>query len=136
MDVNSVFLYGDLLEEVFMKMPLGFFSPNPNTVCHLQKSLYGLREAPWQWFAKLYSKLYEYGFVQPYVDYSLFVYRKGDTLLAALVYVDDIVLASNDTQATKDFKSYLHTCFSIKDLGPVKYFLDIELARGPEGNLS
>ena len=50
-----------------------------------------------------------------------------------LVYVDDIVLASNDTQASTIFKDYLHACFSIKDFRPLKYFLGIEVAKGPEG---
>ena len=40
---------------------------------------------------------------------------------------------SNDTQASTVFKAYLHACFSIKDLGPLKYFFGIEVARGPEG---
>ena len=53
--------------------------------------------------------------------------------MALLVYVDDIVLAENDTSACNEFKAYLHDCFSIKDLGPLKYFLGIEVARGPTG---
>jgi len=53
--------------------------------------------------------------------------------MAILVYVDDIILASNDSIASRTFKTYLHECFSIKDLGPLKYFLGIEVARGPQG---
>jgi len=97
MDANSAFLHADVEEQVFVKMHPGFSSPNPNKVCRLQKSLYGLRQAFRQWFAKLSSKLCEYGFVRSYADYSLFVYRKGDTLLAILVYINDIMVASNDT---------------------------------------
>ena len=53
--------------------------------------------------------------------------------MALLVYVDDIVLASNDHHACANFKSNLHSYFSIKDLGPLKYFLGIEVAHGPKG---
>ena len=53
--------------------------------------------------------------------------------MGLLVYVDDIVLASNNAAASQKFKAYLHDCFSIKDLGPLKYFLGIEMARGSEG---
>ena len=74
------------------------------------------------------SKLEEYGFVRSYADYSMFTYRKGDTFLGLLVYVDDIILAGSHSKACADFKCYLNNCFRIKDLGPLKYFLGVEVA--------
>ena len=68
-----------------------------------------------------------------YADYSLFMYHKGDIFMALLVYVDDILLTSNNTQASKTFKEYLHVYFSIKDFGGLKYFHGIAVARGPDG---
>ena len=131
LDVNNTFLHGDLQEEVYMKLPPGFKGNDNTKVCRLRKSLYGLRQALRQWFAKLSSKLCEYGFIWSYADYSLFTYRKGDIFMSVLVYVDDIVLAGNNTVTCIHFKHYLNTCFSIKDLGHLKYFLGIEVARGP-----
>ena len=133
MDVNNAFLQGDLDEEVYMRLPPDFTTISPNKVCPLRKSLHGLRQAPHQWFAKLSSKLGEYEFVRSYADYSLFTHRKGKIFLTLLVYVDDVILASNDSQACKEFKGYLNSCLCIKDLGPLKYFLGIEVARGPLG---
>lgn len=72
MDVHNAFLHGDLDEEVYMKMPLGFVTSQPNKVCRLRKSLYGLRQAPRCWFAKLAAALKKYGFLQSQSDYSLF----------------------------------------------------------------
>jgi len=132
LDVNNAFLHGDL-EEVYITPPVGFSTGSQNKVCKLQKSLYRLKHAPRQWFAKLSSTLTAYGFVRSYADYSLFTYRKGDVFLALLVYIDDIILAGNISQACQDFKAYLHNCFRIKDLGPLKYFLGIEVARGTQG---
>ena len=53
--------------------------------------------------------------------------------MALLVYLDDIVLASSESVGSAKFKAYLHECFSIKDLGDLKYFLGIEVVGGPRG---
>lgn len=53
--------------------------------------------------------------------------------MALLVYVDDIVPAGNNADACKQFKTYLDPCFSIKDLGPLIYFMGIDVACGPQG---
>lgn len=50
-----------------------------------------------------------------------------------LVYVDDLVVAGNDSKAATDLKDYLGRCFHMKDLGMLKYFLGIEVSRGQEG---
>ena len=47
MDVKKAFLNGNLLEDVYMKQPEGFVDPrNPNKVCKLQRSIYGLKQDP------------------------------------------------------------------------------------------
>ena len=53
--------------------------------------------------------------------------------LVVLVYVDDLVIAGNDHEAICKFKAYLHCCFHMKDLGKLKYFLGVEVARSPTG---
>ncbi|KAL1204160.1 Retrovirus-related Pol polyprotein from transposon RE2 [Cardamine amara subsp. amara] len=133
MDVHNAFLHGDLEEEVYMKMPPGFQSADPNKVCRLRKSLYGLKQAPRCWFAKLSTALVDYGFEQSLGDYSLFTYEKGTTRLHLLVYVDDLIIAGSSLKATKSFKLYLSTCFHMKDLGDLKYFIGIEVARNSTG---
>jgi len=77
----------------------------------------------------LSSKLEAYGFVRSYADYSLFTYKKETIFLGLLVRVDDIILAENDHLVCQEFKDYLNTCFQIKDPGPLKYFLGIEVAQ-------
>ncbi|XP_057252225.1 retrovirus-related Pol polyprotein from transposon RE1 [Beta vulgaris subsp. vulgaris] len=133
MDVHNAFLHGDLSEEVYMKLPPGFQSPSSNMVCRLRKSLYGLKQAPRCWFAKLISALKTYGFCQSYSDYSLFTYTKSGVQINVLVYVDDLILSGNDSAAIQAFKDYLGTCFHMKDLGVLKYFLGLEVARSSSG---
>ncbi|GKE96769.1 ribonuclease H-like domain-containing protein, partial [Tanacetum coccineum] len=69
LDVNNAFLYGDLEEVVYMKPPEGFFFPSDNKVYRLKKSLWGLKQAPSQWNAKLNSTLIENSFSQSKSDY-------------------------------------------------------------------
>ncbi|CAA7019514.1 unnamed protein product [Microthlaspi erraticum] len=133
MDVNNAFLHGDLEEEVYMKLPPGFRHSHPGKVCRLRKSLYGLKQAPRCWFKKLSDALLRFGFDQSYDDYSLFSYSRKNIELRVLVYVDDLIICGNDSYMIQKFKDYLSKCFSMKDLGKLKYFLGIEISRGPEG---
>ena len=50
-----------------------------------------------------------------------------------LIYVDDLIISGSDSGALVDFKTYLSACFHMKDLGVLKYFLGIEVARSVEG---
>ena len=47
--------------------------------------------------------------------------------------MDDILIASNDAEAVAQLKSYLDSQFKLKDLGPVRYFLGLEIARSSKG---
>ena len=49
------------------------------------------------------------------------------------MYVDDIIIASNDDSAVSDLKIFLHSQFKLKDLGALKYFLGLEIARSAKG---
>lgn len=99
----------------------------------MPKSLYGVRQSPYNWFAKLVSSLHCYGFSQSHADHMLFTYHNGDVFLTVLVYMDDLILAGNNSQAYASFKQYLNKCFQIKDLGILKYFIGIEVARNSAG---
>ncbi|XP_026436952.1 uncharacterized protein LOC113334946 [Papaver somniferum] len=74
-----------------------------------------------------------FGFVQSYADYCLFTLRQGENSTNVLVYVDDLIIAGNNSAAISAFKAYLSRCFHMKDLGILKYFLGIEMSRGADG---
>ncbi|RVW16870.1 Retrovirus-related Pol polyprotein from transposon RE1 [Vitis vinifera] len=133
LDVNNAFLHGDLNEEVYMQLPPGFSTPNDPRVCKLKKSLYGLRQASRQWYSKLSSSLLKFGFSQAKTDSSLFIRQTSTSFIALLIYVDDVIIASNDLKEIDVVKKLLHESFTIKDLGELKYFLGIEVARSAKG---
>lgn len=115
-----------------MTVPEGL--PNSNSlVCKLQKSLYGLKQASRQWYAKLAMELNTQGFIQSHSDASLFIKRNGHLITVVAVYVDDIILTGDDVTSIRDLKSHLHKTFSIKDLGHLHYFLGIEVNYTPTG---
>ena len=63
MDVSSTFLNGDLEEETYMAQPEGFAAPGQeHLVCCLKKSIYGLKQSPWQWYKKLHLTFLALGF--------------------------------------------------------------------------
>ncbi|GJS81343.1 ribonuclease H-like domain-containing protein [Tanacetum coccineum] len=132
LDVNNAFLYGDLVETIYMRPPEGNF-PSGNKVRRLKKSLYGLKQAPRQWNAKLTSTLIENGFNQSKPDYSLYTKSDKGVFLALFVYVDDIIITGNNVSETEKFKVYLKSNFMIKDLGKLKYFLSIEVIDTDKG---
>ena len=133
MDVHHAFLHGDLEEEVYMRLPQGFRAESPNLVCRLKKSLYGLKQSPRCWFAKLGAALQKYGFKQSRSDYALYTLQRGEAFVYVLVYVDDLIISGNDGETIGQFKTYLSNCFHMKDLGALKYFLGIEVSRSKAG---
>lgn len=114
LDVNNEFLHGELTEDVYTAFPL------ESQVCKLQKSLYGLKQASRNWFS---SCLIKHIFVQSKFDYFLFTQSQGDSFIALLLYVDDILMASNNEQSIFPLKILLHNKFQLKDLGHLNYLL-------------
>ena len=138
MDVSNAFLHGILEEEIFMSLPQGYTPPPgvtlpPNPVCRLRKSLYGLKQASRQWYKRFSSVLIGANFIQSPADNTLFVKASSTSFVAVLVYVDDILIASNDSVAVDELKSLLQSAFKIKNLGQSRFFLGLEIARSTSG---
>ena len=133
LDVDNAFLHGDLNEEMYMVLPPSMQSDKPRQVCKLQRSLYGLKQASRQWYARLSSFLISHGYNQSTSNYSLFLKHESKSITALPVYVDDIVLSGNDLIEIRNITQLLDNAFKIKDLGDLKFFLGFEVARTPTG---
>ncbi|KAL4323895.1 hypothetical protein GQ457_11G003570 [Hibiscus cannabinus] len=135
LDVNNAFLNGMLDEKVYMKLPLGYMTEvsGDNLVCKLHKSIYGLKQASRQWFHAFSQVVLRFGFSQSPHEHSLFVKGSGDSMVALLVYVDDIILAGKDLKLLAEVQTFLQSNFKLKELGNLKFFLGFEIARNKTG---
>ncbi|KAE8692104.1 hypothetical protein F3Y22_tig00110860pilonHSYRG00117 [Hibiscus syriacus] len=109
-DMNNVFLKGDLSEGVYMQHVTGFEEQSSDgavLVCKLKKALYGLRQAPRN--------------------------REEHEVVYMVVYVDDILFTGSSQLEIDQIIHALHEKFSLKDLGQLKYFLGIEVHRSDNG---
>jgi len=95
--------------------------------------LHGLKQSSRQWNAKFCSVLKQLGFKQSKADHSLFTKKFNDSFIALVVYVDDILIVRNNVQVVDELRVSLDQHFKLKDLGGLKYFLGLEIARSNKG---
>jgi hypothetical protein len=116
LDIDTVFLYTPIKEEVYIRQPLGFSDGIPK-VCHLKRCLCGLKQFPlfnfnmllWEWLA-------ENGWQQCISDPCMYIFRAGTIFATIALYVDDIPAGCNDATWLTSFKTRLGARFKIEDL--------------------
>ena len=115
-----------------MQPPPGYYAPD-GMVCRLRRSLYGLKQAPRAWFERFASVVTAAGFLPSDHDPALFVHTspRGRTLL--LLYVDDMIITGDDPEYIAFVKARLSEQFLMSDLGPLRYFLGIEVSSTSDG---
>uniref|UniRef100_A0A5B6Z4V3 Reverse transcriptase Ty1/copia-type domain-containing protein n=1 Tax=Davidia involucrata TaxID=16924 RepID=A0A5B6Z4V3_DAVIN len=134
LDVANAFLHGFLHEDVFMEQPQGFQDPAyPSHVCKLRKALYGLKQAPRAWYDLFSQFLISNHFSNSVADSSLFILNEAGHTVILLVYVDDILITGSSPSLIAALIQKMATAFAIKDLGPLSYFLGIEVTRTSSG---
>jgi len=132
MDVKTAFLNGVVEEEVYIEQPPGFEENDRHThVCRLKKSLYGLKQAPRTWYGRINKFLMSLGFTKSKADPNLYYKVVDDGPVILLLYVDDLFLTGNEKLVT-ECKKQLAAGFEMKDLGPLHYFLGLEVWQGPD----
>ena len=134
MDVKTAFLHGLLDEKIYMDQPEGFVDKkNPQKVCLLKRSLYGLKQSPRQWNRRFDDFVRAQGYTRS--EYDQCVYFKKNSLgvyVYMLLYVDDILIASADKIQVDRLKKVLSSEFEMKDLGDAKKILVMEIHRNRE----
>lgn len=131
-DVKTAYLYGDLNEQIYMKMPPGIKTATENTVFLLKKSLYGLKQSGRMWNQKIDSMLRRIGFNPGKADACLYVRRRGNESDFILLYVDDLLVACSSEREYEKIVSKLATELELTKLGDVKSYIGLQIEK--EGN--
>ncbi|CAI7806239.1 unnamed protein product [Closterium sp. NIES-54] len=129
LDFSTDFLQGSLHEEIWLRRPPGFTGSFPaGTQWSLRWLFYGLRQAPHEWHDRLGTTLVALGFTPSIADPSLFLCT--DTSLPplyVLVYVDDLIFATANTEALTLVKSQLQERHTYTDLGELRSYLGLQI---------
>ncbi|CAI7924374.1 unnamed protein product [Closterium sp. NIES-53] len=131
LDFSTAFLQGSLHEEIWLRRPPGFTRSFPTgTQWSLRRPVYGLRQAPLEWHDTLRTTLAALGFAPSTADPSLFL-RTDATLppFYVLVYVDNLVFATADTEALAHVKSELQKKHTCTGLGELTSYLGLRITR-------
>ncbi|KAI3818790.1 hypothetical protein L1987_12608 [Smallanthus sonchifolius] len=130
LDVKSAFLYGKIHEEVYVTQPPGFEDPhNINKVYKLDKTLYGLHQAPRAWYETLSRHLLSNGFNRGQIDSTLFIRKAGRDILLVQVYVDDIIFGSTNEGMCREFEQVMKSKFEMSNMGELSFFLGLQVSQ-------
>jgi hypothetical protein len=128
MDVKNAFLSGVIQEELFVRQPPGFENPKySNRVYKLSKFLYGIKQAPWTWYARLKTFLLEYGYVMESVDKTIFTLNHGTDFLLIQIYMDDIIFGGSSHMLVSRFQKMMEEFLQISMMGELTFFLGIQV---------
>ncbi|GJS53782.1 putative reverse transcriptase domain-containing protein [Tanacetum coccineum] len=134
MDVKSAFLYGQIEEEVYVCQPLGFEDPDhPNKVYKVVKALYGLHQAPRDWYDTLANYLLCNGFQRGKIDQTLFIKRQKGHILLVQIYVDDIIFGSTKKELCDEFEKLMKDKFQMSSMGELTFFLGLQVQQKKKG---
>lgn len=134
MDFKTAFLNGNLSETIYMKPPPGCDFEG-NQVCKLNKTIYGLKQSSREWYSSLTNVLLKEGFKITESDKCLFTKIDESFIIYLLIYVDDLLIISNDSQQMNYIKQSLAKVFDMKDIGEAKFFLGIKIERDLENRI-
>ncbi|CAI7910751.1 unnamed protein product [Closterium sp. NIES-54] len=102
----------------------------PNQVCQLQKSLYGIKQAPRLWQQYLHAQLTRIGFQQLPHDQGMYRLTKGDDYILLIVYVDDLLYIGSTDNITTWFEGELQKDLTLTVSSTVAQYLGLNIQEG------
>jgi hypothetical protein len=130
MDVKTAFLNGDIDHYILMEQPEGYVQKGKEDyVCKLKRSLYGLKQAPRIWYQLLITTLECEGFRRLDTENCILVRISASAIDIISVYVDDLIIITNNMQRMSKVKTALCAHFKMTDLGEIHFILGWNIQR-------
>lgn len=123
LDVKCAYLYGELMEDIYMRLPPGY-DISDTKVAKLKKPIYGLKQSGRNWNNAIDSFLTESGCKRLKTNNCIYVY---DNEVIIAIYVDDIILFTKNINKLEQVKSMLMLKYEMRDLNTVSYLLGIRV---------
>ena len=96
--------------------------------------MHGLKQAPRAWYNKIDSHFCDQGFKRSKNEHTLYIKRHGKSNIVLIsLYVDDLLVTSNNPEMIMAFKNEMKKNFEMTDLGLMNYFLGIEVHQSYDG---
>jgi hypothetical protein len=134
LDFDGAYLNGTIDSDIYMEQPevpgmdLKIGRDGRKMLCHLRKSLYGLKQAGRIWYQTLKTWLIGQGFTCLKTDQCVFTKHTGNKWLVCWVYVDDMGVFG-DSALKEKFITDLGNQFDIFDKGSLQYYLGINIQK-------
>ncbi|KAD4179873.1 hypothetical protein E3N88_28464 [Mikania micrantha] len=134
LDLKTAFLHGEFKEEVFVSQPEGYVKKGKERMVYkLSKALYGLKQAPRDWNTKLDSVLKECDFQKCKLEQTVYVKRSREGSLLVGIYADDLIVTGTSVEMIERFKRQMERRIEMSDLGPLSYYLGLEVMQEDDG---
>nr|KYP54761.1 Retrovirus-related Pol polyprotein from transposon TNT 1-94 [Cajanus cajan] len=92
-------------------------------MCKLKKSIYRLKQASCEWYLKFNDTIIFFEFKENIVDQCIYLNVSGSKVIFLILYVINILLATNDLDHLHETKNFLSSNFEIKDMGEASYVI-------------
>ncbi|KAE8883223.1 Retrovirus-related Pol polyprotein from transposon TNT 1-94 [Phytophthora fragariae] len=126
LDADTAFLNSELKDRVYMEVPFGIENAR-DYQCQLNKAIYGLKQAASAWNKTIHRVFLGNGFKSCGADQCVYVKRSKNGFIYVCLYVDDMIIAAKTSEDIREVKDALKNAFKMKELGPAKSILAMEI---------
>ncbi|KAL6461078.1 hypothetical protein MHYP_G00310440 [Metynnis hypsauchen] len=133
MDVKTAYPHAPIDRDIYIDQPEGYEKVGENLVCKLEKSIYGLKQSGRNWNEMLHKCLINDNFTQNPADHCVYTKESEQAgKVIIVIWVDDLIIAANNTSSLEQVKAMFSTRFKMKDLGRLKHFLGIDFSQSDD----